>query len=405
MSKQPWKHTQLRDILDICRNGLVCSQDADPVHAMPVTRIETISKGIIDFDRVGFAPLEEVNPDYLIQKGDILLSHINSVKHIGKVAIKQDDQPLLHGMNLMLLRFNKQVDPEYAYAVMDSLQTKKYFERRAKKAVSQASLNRQDIFDLPVFLPPLSEQRRIASVLGSGNTALEETENVIIKTEKLRDALLHELLTRGLPGHHTEWKEVPGLGTIPATWQATRLSEIAKVVTGNTPPRVNSAYYGGEVPWVKPSDLGKHYVGESAEYLTEEGLAVARLVPGGSVLVSCIGTIGEVAIAKLPLCFNQQINALIPNKKVLSSFLYWSVLNKATYIKAIAPMTAVPILNKNEFSKTKIAVPTIAEQRGILLLLDSINLALEQALTIKGLYSDLCQSMRLDLLSPIGKLK
>ena len=185
------------DILDICRNGLVYSQGGDLTHTMPVTRIETISKGVIDWDRVGLVPLEEVNPSYLIQKGDILLSHINSVKHIGKVAKKQDDKPLLHGMNLMLLRFNNQVDPGYAYAIMSLPLTKKYFERRAKKAINQASINRQDILELPVHLPPKLEQRRISSIIGSIEETMIQTENIMNQAKQLRESLLHLLLSHG----------------------------------------------------------------------------------------------------------------------------------------------------------------------------------------------------------------
>lgn len=102
------------------------------------------------------------------------------------------------------------------------------------ESISDGSTNRvcldMDLFDSFVFpLPPLSEQNKVASVLQSIDEAIEQTANVIIKTEQLRDALLHELLTRGLPGHHTEWKEVPGLGTIPATWQVSKFGKIAKI--------------------------------------------------------------------------------------------------------------------------------------------------------------------------------
>ena len=65
-------------------------------------------------------------------------------------------------------------------------------------------------------LPRLKKQRAIAAVLDSIDEAIERTEAVIAATERLRDALLHELLTRGVPGWHSEWKEAPGLGTIPA---------------------------------------------------------------------------------------------------------------------------------------------------------------------------------------------
>ena len=82
---------------------------------------------------------------------------------------------------------------------------------------------------LRLDLPPLSEQRAIAGVLDAIDEAIERTEAVIAATERLRDSLLHELLTRGVPGWHTEWKEVAGVGTVPACWEVVRLGEVANL--------------------------------------------------------------------------------------------------------------------------------------------------------------------------------
>ena len=82
---------------------------------------------------------------------------------------------------------------------------------------------------LPILLPPLAEQRAIAAVLDSIDEAIERTKEAIAATEALRDSLLHELLTRGVPGWHTEWKEVPGLGTIPADWEVVRLGNVCDI--------------------------------------------------------------------------------------------------------------------------------------------------------------------------------
>ena len=87
-------------------------------------------------------------------------------------------------------------------------------------------------FPEPVSLPPLPEQRAIAGVLDSIDEAIESAEAVIVATERLRDALLHELLTRGVPGWHTEWKDVPGIGTIPTDWEVVRLGD--KIEDGPT---------------------------------------------------------------------------------------------------------------------------------------------------------------------------
>ena len=252
-------------------------------------------------------------------------------------------------------------------------------EKRAKKAVNQASINRQDIFELPILLPPLAEQRAIAAVLDSVDEAIERTEAVIATTERLRDALLHELLTRGVPGWHTEWKEAPGIGTIPACWEVVRLEDVAEVITGSTPSRKVNEYYGGNIPWVKPSDLSSgRLIDSSEEYLTETGAAVVRQVPADSVLVSCIGTIGEVAISRVPLCFNQQINALVPHSTALSAFLYWACCRQSAHLLSISAKTAVPILNKTAFSTVRIAFPPTSEQRAIVAVLDGVDDAIER---------------------------
>ena len=375
-----WRSVRLGDVLEICRNGLVCPQDATPEAGIPISRIETISNGTIDWTRVGYVTYEYDDPDYSVLPDDVLLSHINSVRHIGKVARKRDERPLIHGMNLIRLRFNMRIDSSYGFALLNWSQTKMYFERRAKKAVNQASINQQDIQALPLLLPPLPEQRAIAAVLDSIDDAIEHAEAVIAATEQLRDSLLHQLLTRGVPGWHPEWKDVPGLGTIPADWEVVRLGEVTEVVTGNTPPRNNSEFYGGQTPWVKPSDLlTGRFVHTSEEYLTDSGVLVSRKVRRGSVLVSCIGTIGEVAIADTPLCFNQQINALMPSDLISSTFLYWACLMRASYLRSVASKTAVPILNKSSFSNVTVPLPHVCEQQAIAATLDGVDETIEEA--------------------------
>ena len=71
----------------------------------------------------------------------------------------------------------------------------------------------------------------------------------------LRDSLLHQLLTRGVPGWHTEWKDVPGLGTIPTDWEVVRLGDVAEAEQGGTPPKIRAEYWDGQIPFVTGADL------------------------------------------------------------------------------------------------------------------------------------------------------
>ena len=91
------------------------------------------------------------------------------------------------------------------------------------------SLNRNFVHPHLVAIPILAEQQAIAAVLDSIDEAIEVTEAVIAITEQLRDSLLHELLTRGVPGWHTGWREALGIGTIPADWKVVRLGEVSEV--------------------------------------------------------------------------------------------------------------------------------------------------------------------------------
>ena len=101
-------------------------------------------------------------------------------------------------------------------------------ERRAAGSTFK-EVSRDSVRSLPILLPPLHEQRRIAEVLDSIDEAIERAETVITSTEQLRDALLHDLLTKGVPGWHTEWKDAPNIGSIPACWEVARLGDVAEV--------------------------------------------------------------------------------------------------------------------------------------------------------------------------------
>jgi len=153
----------LNEVVTLIRNGFSCTQNSDK-KGIPVSRIETISYGDFDFNKIGYTTDYRINiEDYKIRHGDILLSHINSIKHIGKTAIFHSDKTLYHAMNLMMIRPTKKVFPEYLHYVLSSAKAKRFFEGRAKPAINQASLNKRDIENYMFPLPPLKEQLKISN--------------------------------------------------------------------------------------------------------------------------------------------------------------------------------------------------------------------------------------------------
>ena len=159
-----WSSCTLGDALVAIRNGVNAEQRTEP-GGWPITRIETISDGTIDMERVRWIePADSLIENFQLQTGDILFSHINSVEHIGKAALYTGEPtPLIHGINLLRLRPKlDSVDPVWLLHLLKNDAVRTVFRTRCKRAVNQASLNQPDIKSLAISLPPLALQQDFA---------------------------------------------------------------------------------------------------------------------------------------------------------------------------------------------------------------------------------------------------
>ena len=156
------------------------------------------------------------------------------------------------------------------------------------------------------------------------------------------------------------------------SWQRASLQEVAEIVTGTTPLTHESSYYGGAIPFVTPAELDAEDPLTTAKvYLSALGAERGRLLPKGSVLVSCIGSLGKVGIAGVSLVTNQQINALVFNPdRVFPRYGYHFCRTLKPILEHIAPSTTLKIVNKSRFSELSIPVPPLSEQRRIAAILD-----------------------------------
>ena len=160
-------------------------------------------------------------------------------------------------------------------------------------------------------------------------------------------------------------------------WEYKKLGEIGKIVTGSTPStKDESNYTPREYCFVKPSDLPSQGIGDIEEaeyYVSKVGLSKSRVLPAGSVLVSCIGSIGKIGILTKEACSNQQINAIIPQGVIDSRFIAYSLYAQRFVLESIANAPVVPIINKTDFSKIRIGIPPQSTQLAIVSELDKIN--------------------------------
>ncbi|MNZ07434.1 Type-1 restriction enzyme EcoKI specificity protein [compost metagenome] len=188
-----WKRVELGSVFEKISNGV--TYDANNSNGLPVTRIETISTGKINFEKVGWAPDDETTKRFKLEIGDILYSHINSLEHIGRVAYFNDDRPLYHGMNLLLLRAKKQHDSLFFYHLLNSQVGKKYAKSYAKSAVNQASISTTDIKTFKVYIPGSEEQQKIAAVLSTADQDVITLKQKLDALKQEKKALMQQLLT------------------------------------------------------------------------------------------------------------------------------------------------------------------------------------------------------------------
>ncbi len=385
---EDWKIVRLKEVLLLLRNGLTVKQNKDG-KGHPITRIETISEGRIDLSKLGYVSPSELKSrdidDYRMKEGDILFSHINSLEHIGKTAI-YDGKPkfLLHGMNLLLLRPNVyKVYPRYLLYLLRLFRRKKIFWTMSKKAVNQASINQTELGRMKIPLPPLPEQKAIAHILSTIDKAIQKTNEIIEKTERLKKGLMQELLTKGIG--HKEFKDTE-IGRIPREWNTYKVYELFKLYKGTTPPTRIRNYWNGNIPFATPTDitkltrLNKIYLEKTENCITEEGRQSKglKVLPKGSLLLTSRATIGYLAINKVPLVINQGIISLIPKNDYINIlFFYYFFQKLKEYFERLAGGSTYREISISTIAKIKIPLPPIEEQKKIAEILSTIDKKLE----------------------------
>lgn len=160
------------------------------------------------------------------------------------------------------------------------------------------------------------------------------------------------------------------------------ISDIGKIITGKTPRTSISENYGGNIPFLTPSDdLSHKSAPKTTKTLTELGLSEVKncLLPPHSICVSCIGSdLGKVVITTMPMITNQQFNSIIPNKYYNADFVYYLMTQVGKQLNYLSKTsTAVPIINKSSFSNYKVQVPNLEIQKRIASILSSLDSKIE----------------------------
>ncbi len=347
---------KLGEVFSLIRNGANIKQGVVD-GGFPITRIETISERFVDRAKMGYAGIDKLDKysEYVMQDGDILMSHINSEKHLGKTAIykKECDEAIIHGMNLLLLRPKKELlISKYAFYYLSSLSFLKQIPNITKKSVNQASFNINALKNLDFKITSLNKQNEIVDILDKVKSIIDFRKQQLQQLDDLLKARFIEMFGDcDLSHDQTDWEPI---------------SKIGKVVGGATPKTNIDEYWDGEYRWLTPAELQSDsgYIYDSVRKLTKSGVESCSLqeMPIGTVILSSRAPIGKVAIAGNTFYCNQGFKNIICSERVMPRYLYTILLLNTDYLNSLGRGATFKEISKTIVENIRIPVPSLELQ-------------------------------------------
>jgi restriction endonuclease S subunit len=274
-------------------------------------------------------------------------------------------------------------------------------EGLASGSTNQVELTLRMALSQVVPLAPLAEQHRIVAKVGESMALCDELEAAQIEREKRRDRLTCTTLARLTSSDSEERREagrlylshgsslittpaeIPRLRdavrklavrgelgdlTVEDDWAETTLGAVGRWGSGGTPSRSHPEYFGGPIPWVIIGDLNDDIVNETAETITELGLASssAKLVPRGTLLIAMYGSVGKLGIAGTECATNQAIAHCIHDPSLVEAdYLFLLLRSLRTSLFQSSRGGAQQNISQKILKSWPVRLPPLGAQRRI----------------------------------------
>lgn len=356
---------RLGDVFTLIRNGASIKQ-TDGAKGIPITRIETISDKEINREKFGYADIYDAERyvDFILQDNDILMSHINSEKHLGKTAIyhRLGNEQIIHGMNLLVLRADKSILlPQYANYYFNSSAFLQQIPNITKKSVNQASFTVSALRELSIPIIPISTQQKIVSTLDKLSHIIYLRKQELTKLDELVKARFVEMF--GDPAEN------------PLGWMQSTLKEVTlKIGSGATPKGGKEAYQADGITLVRSMNVydGRFEYKDLAHITDEQAkqLDIVEVFPndvfinitGASVARSCI-----VPDDILPARVNQHVSIIRCDPKRLNHFFLNQLFLTSSYKKLLLTLGEAggatrQAITKQQLEKLSVIVPPMETQ-------------------------------------------
>jgi len=398
-----WEVNRVDSAFDIQQGKQVSSRNRDGEHQRPFLRTKNVfwnRLDLADLDEMHFSEAEQSRLE--LRANDLLVCEGGS---IGRTALwKNEVQGCLYQNHLHRLRAKgDKAHPQfgvywlwYAFDV-----AKLYFGRGNVTTIP--NLSQSKLAELPMAIPPLPEQKKIAHILSTVQRAIEAQERFIATTTELKKALMQKLFTEGLRNEPQKQTEI---GPVPESWEVMELASVCRFQSGGTPSKQKPEFWQGTIPWVSPKDMKRPRLNEAEDHISQEALeSGSKLAPAGSVFVVVRGMIlaktVPVALAEVPMAINQDMKAIVPGAKLRSDFLLYALeaFRENLFKKVGRSGHGTCTLMGHEVAAFKIPLPDLNTQEEIARALALVDTKSSSARAKQSALQDLFRTLLHDLMT------
>ena len=370
-----WEEKKLGNLFPYIRNGFVgvvtdyfCSRD-EGVEYIEGTNIHD---GHIDdvIDLYVTHEFDERHINSRLKKDDIVMVQSG---HVGECAVVGSHHENANCHALIVMSNGGHVVSEFYVAY--------FYSGSGKNVISFIQTGNtvkhilaSEMKKIIVPYPSLPEQQKIASFLSTIDEIIQSTESELTAWQERKKGVMQKIFNREVRFKADDGSEFP-------EWEEKRLGEVCDIVGGGTPDTEKAEYWGGDVNWFTPSEIGEtKYVVKSNRQISKLGLlkSSAKLLPQGTILLTSRATLGEMAIVKQECCTNQGFQSLIVKQECLNEFIYYYQPIIKRYCEKHASGSTFLEISKKEISGCKLGVPSLPEQRKIAECLSSLDDVINQ---------------------------
>ena len=354
MNKNSWKTVQLGDCFEFIRNGANIKQYANAL-GIPITRIETLSNNKFNRNKLGYADIFDLekHKKYLLEDGDILMSHINSTKYLGRAVLysKLENETIIHGMNLLNLRAIKSiVKPRYIAYYFSSSKFKDQIAKITKKAVNQASFTVSALKEFPTLVAPINIQKQIVEELDTLSDIITKKKEQLAELDKLAQATFYDMFGDPVKNERN--------------WSTKILNEIAPAIASkdNITP-INNKYLLLNLDMIE-SDTG-YITNYKYVSLSEIGNSTYKFDTTNLLYSKLRPYLNKVVNPTMSGYATTELVPLKPDIKYLNKVFLSSLLRSKSfvnYIKDKVTGTKMPRTDMNTFKNFSLIVPPLSLQ-------------------------------------------